>query len=374
MPRPPLVLETWGRINRTTIDGQPAAVAYYRDASGRRRKMQRTGRTAAAAERNLLAALRAKLDDASDLLSADSTIAALADKWLEELKLKGTGTGTFVTYRTSIERKIKPGIGDLRLSEATVPRLDKFVKSMLITPSSARTARTVLRQMFALAVRHGAVKRNPVVDTMPISPTRKVVKAIALEDIHALRRLFAEYDQTHTSELLELSGVLMATGCRIGEALALRWEDIDLDSGVLRVTGTLITGEDGKLQRQAHPKSDAGERGLTLPRTVLQQLTERRVAAHYSLVFPSSTGTWRWPANSRRQWRDAIADSTYVGKTPKDFRKAVATHLDRKIGIKAAQAQLGHGNEDITIQYYVEREKAVADFAEVIETMFESSE
>ena len=373
MPRPPLILETWGKIRRATVEGQPIAYAYYRDSTGKRKVMQRNGKTEAAAERNLVAALKAKLDGSSDLLDADSTVSALADKYLEELELKKTGDGTYRTYQTAIEGKIRPGIGELHLSEATVPRLDRFLKGLLATPSSARTARTVLRQMFALAVRHGAVRRNPVEGTMPIAATRKTVKAISVEDIAAMRALFAEHDRSHTSELSEVSAMLTATGCRIGEVLALRWEDIDLVDGVARITGTLITDRSGKLARQTHPKSEASERGLRLPRTLLQMLTERRVAAHYDIVFPSSTGTWRWPANTRRQWRDAIADSIYKGKTPRDYRKAVATHLDRRAGLKAAQAQLGHASEDITVAHYVERQKAVTDFAEVIEELFEST-
>jgi len=377
MPRPPLVLETWGKIRRDTIDGQPVAFAYYRDAGGRRKQMQRNGRTEPDAERNLVKALKAKIAEQGDseLLSPDSTVAELAEKWLEELKLKGTVTGTYTTYRSSIRGNIVPGVGELRLREATVPRLDRFLKGLMITPTSARTARTVLMGMFSLATRQGAVSRNPIKETMAISPKKREVKVIALKDIHAMRHLFAAHDVGRTSELHELSMLLMATGCRIGEALAVRWEDVDLDKGVLRVTGTLVAdADDGKLVRQAHPKSEAGHRGLRLPATVLHMLTARRIDAHYEMVFPSSTGTYRWPANSRRQWRQAIKESVYVGKTPRDFRKAIATHLDQKVGITAARDQLGHGSEDITVKYYVERQREVADFAGVIESMFEHVE
>ncbi|MBN9176071.1 MAG: tyrosine-type recombinase/integrase [Microbacterium sp.] len=375
MPRPPLLIGTWGKIRRATIAGQPTAFANYRDSSGRTRTMQRNGRTEPEAERNLIAALKKKLDDEStDLLAASSTIAELADQWLEELRLKKTPQGTIVTYRSAIQANIKPGIGALRLSEATVPRVDRFLKNMLDRPSAARTARIVLAGMFKLAVRHGAVSRNPVPDTMPIATPKKPVKAKTLDHIHGMRKLFAEYDASHTSELWETSGMLMGTGCRIGECLALRWDhDTRLDSGVVEINGTLIVGEDGKLHWQEHPKSEAGERALTLPATMRGLLVARRVSAMYEQVFPSSTGTWRWPANVRRQWRQALEGSVYAGATPKDFRRAVATHLDREVGVKAAAQQLGHGNEDITIDYYIERQRQIADFAEVIESLFENA-
>jgi integrase len=104
---------------------------------------------------------------------------------------------------------------------------------------------------------------------------------------------------------------------------------------------------------------------------MLGMLTERRVHAVYQQVFPSSTGTWRWPANTRRQWRAALEGTIYAGATPKDFRRAVATHLDRQVGVTAAAKQLGHGNEDVTIAYYIERQQEIADFAEVIDSLFQ---
>lgn len=373
MPRPPLLIGTWGKIRRATVNGQPMAFANYRDSSGRTRPMQRNGRTEAEAERNLIAALKAKLDDEStDLLASSSTIAELGEKWLDELRLQSTPQGTIVTYRSSLKANINPGIGALRLSEATVPRVDRFLKGMLDRPAAARTARVVLASMFKLAVRHGAVARNPVPDTMPIAARKKPVKAKTLEHIHGMRERFAEYDRSHTSELWEASGMLMATGCRIGENLGLRWDlDVHLDTGIVDINGTLIVGEDGKLHWQEHPKSDAGERALRLPATMLNLLTARRVNAVYEPVFPSSTGTWRWPANTRRQWRAALEGTIYAGATPKDFRRAVATHLDRQVGVSAAARQLGHGSEDVTIDFYIERQREVADFAEVIDSMFQ---
>ncbi|QJU54385.1 tyrosine-type recombinase/integrase [Herbiconiux sp. KACC 21604] len=361
-------------MTRSTIDGRPVAVAYYRDSTGRRRKMQRFGKTPANAETVLLAALRAKLaeGEADGLLSPTSTVEELASAWLAERKLKGAPAGTITTYRNSITGQIVPAIGSLRLREATTPRLDRFIRDRMDRVSTARTARTVLVQMFSLAVRHGAVPKNYAADVISVSAKKRVVKVMSENDIRAMRALFREYDRTHVSELYELAQMLTATGARIGETLALRWEDdVDLAQGVVYVSGTLI--DDGKLIRQGHPKSDLGNRGLQLPPTVLAMLTQRRVNAEYPMVFPSATGTYRWPANTRRQWRQALVDTPYEGKTPKDYRKAVATHLARKVGTKAAAEQLGH-SEEITKEFYVERQAEVADFAGVIETLFQSSE
>ncbi|WP_382307368.1 tyrosine-type recombinase/integrase [Herbiconiux sp. UC225_62] len=351
------------------------ASVYYRDSTGKRREMQRFGPTEPKAEAILLEALREKLRESSSdsLLSSTSTVEELAWAWLEERKLKGTPAGTVKTYRNSIVGQIVPGIGSLRLREATTPRLDRFIRERMDRVGTARTARTVLVQMFALAVRHGAVPKNYAADVISVSAKKKIVTALKVADLHAMRLLFEEYDRTHVSELHELSQMLTATGARIGEILALDWSsDVDLEHGVVRVSATLV--DDDGLRRQDHPKSEAGNRGLKLPPTVLHMLTGRRVAAEYPMVFPSATGTYRWPNNTRRQWRQALLGSAYEGKTPRDYRKAVATLLAREVGIEAARDQLGHGSEDITVQFYVEVQEQVADFAGVIETLFESTE
>lgn len=265
-----------------------------------------------------------------------------------------------------------PGIGRLRLREATTPRLDKFIRDRMDRVATARTARTVLVQMFALAVRHGAVPKNYAADVISVSARKRIVKVITRDDIQAMRALFAEYDRTHTSELFEIAQMFTATGARIGEVLALRWEDVDLKKGVVHINGTLV--DDDGLVRQEHPKSDAGDRSHKLPATMRAVLLSRRVDSHYAMVFPSSTGTYRWPANTRLQWREALRETTYEGKTPRDYRKAVATLLARELGIEAARDQLGHGSENVTREFYVELEKTVTDFAGVIETLFENTE
>ncbi|WP_291053625.1 site-specific integrase [Herbiconiux sp.] len=351
------------------------ASVYYRDSTGKRRQMQRYGRTEANAEAVLLTALREKLKEgeADSLLSPTTTVAELAAVWLDERKLKGAPAGTLSTYRNSIQSQIVPGIGSLRLREATTPRLDRFIRDRMDRVAMARTARTVLVQMFALAVRHGAVTKNYAAEVISVSAKKKIVTALKGPDVHAMRALFLEYDREHISELYELAQMLTATGARIGEILALDWErDIDLEHGVVRVSGTLV--DDDGLRRQDHPKSEAGNRGLKLPPTVLHMLTARRVEAEYPMVFPSATGTYRWPNNTRRQWRQALVGSAYEGKTPRDYRKAVATLLAREVNVKAASDQLGHATEGITTEFYVEIQEQIADFAGVIETLFESTE
>lgn len=368
MPREPMPIGTWGKIRVDETEAGFRAHVYFRDLTGRRRQLERTATSCTKAENAVLRAVKARLEESPDhdLIGPETHVSALLEHWITE-KSRTVAKGTVKTYQQTIDRHLAQSVGNLRIREATTPRLDRAVADLLPSISSAKLARTILQQAFAVALRLGAVTRNPATGIRPISSRKPKPTALSKQDIAGLRRLFQAHDATHDSELDVVAQMLMATGARIGEVLALRWQDIDLENGVVRITGII---EDG--QRVEHTKTEAGERGLTLPKTVLDMLTARRVAAGCEIVLPSSRLTWRWPSNVRRQWRDALRGSSLEGTTPKAFRRSVATLLDREAGVEAAQAQLGHSSSDITTRFYIARQEQVVDFAGVIDTLFRS--
>ena len=100
--------------------------------------------------------------------------------------------------------------------------------------------------------------------------------------------------------------MLMATGLRRSELLALRWADYDAAAGEIAVTGKVIRVTGNGLERYAQTKSAAGERTLPLPQFAVDMLTARRNVPFYGeqkMIFPSTAGTWRDPNNFGRDWR-----------------------------------------------------------------------
>ena len=98
----------------------------------------------------------------------------------------------------------------------------------------------------ALAVRHGAVPANPTreLERLSVQP-RRVPRALSEAERARWFQALMGDQAALRQDLFDLSAFLLATGLRIGEALALLWRDVDLDMGVLHVTSTLIrvTGE-----------------------------------------------------------------------------------------------------------------------------------
>ena len=154
---------------------------------------------------------------------------------------------------------------------------------------------------------------------------------------------------------------MLATGGRIGEILALRWEDLDLRAAgsTLTFSGTIVFIKGRGFVRQPWTKSDAGYRTLTLPSFAVGMLLGRQVSANdnpHDAIFASRRGTWLSPSNVRRQWRQARRDTDLTWVVPHTFRKTVATLIDREADAKTAAAQLGHTSEEITNTYYNPRE------------------
>src|SRR5690606_8598278 len=172
-----------------------------------------------------------------------------------------------------------------------------------------------------------------------------------------------------TMLLPDVIDLLLGTGLRIGEALALRWQDVALDEDppALSVTGTLVEGTGG-LRRQELPKTEAGYRTLALPASVIEVLERRRREARDEMapVFSTRTGRHVSPADFRRLMRSALAGTELEWVTPHACRRTVATRIEETLGIRAALEQLGHARPAVTEAHYVARRR-VHDHREALE-------
>jgi integrase len=382
MARPPLPLETWGTIRRTVVGGKPTAVAYYRDSDGVTRPMQRQGTTAAAAERNLLAALRNRLTPTTEYLTRESTLDQLAEEWVTEIRQSKRAGATKERYEATVRAHINKSIGSVRVREATVPRLQRLINRVAETsgPSQARMLGVVLTGMFGLAVRFGIAESNSGKDLLLPTVDAGAVRAPTVKDIWALRTALRGYDSRPTKrgdsmhDLADIGDMLIATGGRIGEVLALRWSDVDLANGVVTIAATVTRVRGEGITRQAFPKSETSNRTLYLPSFAIDTLTRRRVASFCDWVFPSAMGSLRWPENVRHQWTEAIAGTSVEWMTTKDCRKAVGTLLGHELDSEAAKDQLGHSDTAVTDKHYVERNLMRPDRAALLDRFAQNPE
>ncbi|WP_328522632.1 helix-turn-helix domain-containing protein [Kribbella sp. NBC_00359] len=328
MSRPPLPIGTWGSIStkviKTDKNGKPVkhqSQTKFRDHDGRVRQVSAVGTSKTGAEN----ALKKKLQDRartnqSGELTAMHKINHLLDLWekrFEGLVSDGTRSPTSLdTYRRALKNHIRPAIGELRIGEATTPRLDTVLSKIKNTAGAptAKTCRAIISGAMKLAVRYGAISVNPVreVDAIEAKP-KNPPRALTTEEVTLLRKSLAADDRAVQADLPDLVTFMLGTGVRIGEALAVLWHQINLETGTVKITHTIARLPGGGLIRKT-TKSRAGQRVLSLPAWATARL-RARFAAGVRLdnpIFSDTRGGFRDPSNTRRSLRTALSP---VGST-----------------------------------------------------------
>jgi integrase len=385
MGRPPLPIGTWGKIRRDQLGPHRwRARTNFRDYDGETRVVEAHDTTGAKAENKLRATLRDRATPNSSDITANTLVNTLAELWFDEVTgQEELSAQTLDRYRSCYQQAIRKPLGRLRIREATVGRLDKFFKTLAKAHrAQAHNAKVVLKQMFAMAVRHGAISTNPIRDIASLPSRRRTVVALETDNLESVRAAIRRWQQPvpgksgphHSSDLADVVDLLLATGARIGEILAIRWQDLNLNgsSPTLTVSGTLVYVKGKGLFRQGWTKTDAGFRTVVLPQFAADVLLGRRgtsIVNDLDAVFTTRKGTWLSPNNVRRQWRQARADTGLEWVTPHIFRKTVATLLDRQGKGDAATLQLGHSNEEVTKEYYIVKATAAPDVTDILDKL-----
>ena len=375
MPRPPTAVGTYGTIRVNGEPGHYVARAWFRDLDGKARQVERRGPTKTKAKDALRLALRDRARTATGI-SGDTRIREIAPEWLAGIDAAVNAgersPSTAEQYRRQLDVVVLPGVGELRVREATVPLLDSFIQTVQAHrgTAAAKLARSVLSGLLGVAVRHGAIPTNPVRDLGRIhAGRRKATRSLTLAECRAwLAQLDADED-ARDKDLPELCRFMIGTGVRIGEALSVAWPEVDLDAGTVDVSRTLIRLTGVGLIRKS-TKTETGERILTLPRFVITMLQARNPDGDaLGPVFPDTLGGWRDPSNTRRALREARGSDGFAWVTSHVFRRTCATILDQSgQSPRAVADQLGHAQVSMTQNFYLGRRIANPGAAAALDT------
>ncbi|AGF73058.1 tyrosine-type recombinase/integrase [Corynebacterium halotolerans] len=319
-------------------------------------------------------------------IDADTTLLELVDKTLQALRSGQAGQNSRVQTINLYERHVgfltgekgDPDIGRLRLGECSVTVIQAWLDSVSRrVPTSARMLKILLTHAFDLALRHGVDlwSMNPARTARLRPPKREEPVVLTQEEIDGLWEHVEAWEaQGKRTDLTGIVATLLATGVRPAEALAIRWEDVNLTTtpAQLTVSGTIVR-QDGVLIRQEMAKSEAGYRMLVLPAWYAEMLRERRRDADNELVFPNWNGGILDPHNVGNRFRDARGEE-FAHIQMKHFRSTVATLIERAYGVEEAARHLGHASPAVTGRYYIRRPKQAGDHTSALERLEPGSE
>lgn len=382
MPRERLPIGGIGAV-RTVQTGPKRwqASARIRDTDGVVRQIKASAPTKGKAENALKANAIQRVPPTAGSITANSRFGVVAKMWIKELERSDAKTGTIRAYKRTVENHVIPKIGALTVREVTASRVQSLVDALTVSsgPTTAKQARGRISQILDMCVRDDAITHNPV-RSIKLARTHRVsVTALTAVDVQAIREHVTRWGSQITYGpprnamlILDFLDMLAATGCRPGELLALRWEDVDLTAGTVKISGTVVRTAEG-LVRQDSPKSESSNRVIQLPRFGVLVLKKRymRAVDKAAPVFASRAGGWIEASNLQRLWNQARGNK-FRHVTFRDYRKAVATVIRKAEGMDAAASQLGHSSPEITRRHYVERDGRV-DFSVAVETLGVSS-
>jgi len=325
----------------------------YRDRQGRQHKRSAPSFAEARLLKSTLAAGVAHGEYAS---VSRVTLAEYLPEWLSTYAGRtnhGVRAQTKREYRQDLERHALPFFGQTRLVEIEPREIKRFIASLLeqgLRSSSVRRRLAPLRALLATAVEDGLIRSNPAagvrVPRSPADPIDPDPRKALNED--ELRRLLHELP-TEWRLFVEF---LAHTGLRFSEAIAVRWDDIDIEQHRLHVRRRLYHGIDT-------PKSRHGRRAIPLSPGMLDSLADLRQRSNHRAdrdpVFASQTGTPLDYANVyRRVFKPAATRAGIPWAGLHTLRHTCATILFRN-GLNAKQVQLwlGHHSPAFTLAIYV---------------------
>lgn len=377
MGRPRTPIGTFGIIaTRIHPSGNHVAKARYRDWDGKNRLVQATGPSRSAAERKLKQKLaeRSLYQPGFNGMSADSPFPELVAYWLEDMEIEDRLSRTTRNlYERDMRTLVIPAFKDLTLREIGVARCDYFLKHLAKRSySRAKHARVVLRLTLALAVRHEILPRNPMDHVSRLHRRKSIPDAFTIDEVQEIRAAIKAWESRlilagprPDRQLGQIVEVMLGTSARIGEVLAIRLQDLDLNSPIptARIAGTIITRNGEPTHRQDHPKTDRSVRRVALPAFALHAIRSRLLRTGETdpgaLLFSTRVGTPHTTNNIRRLLRDVMGEAGIENVTPHRFRRTVATVINDAQGALLASELLGHTDPRITMQHYIQRNETV---------------
>ena len=333
----------------------------------RRQKSQTVKGTKRDAQRYLREVLLS-LEQGSYVKPNKITLGEWLRQWLKDYVSINTTDRTQESYSSIVEKHLIPSLGKLMLTDLPPQHIQSYYAEKLskgradgkggLSARSVVYHHRILSKALDYAVKMGLVVRNVAKVVEPPRVARKMMQTLSPEEVTRF------LDVARETDYYVYFATLLYTGLRRGELLALRWRNLDLDSGTLTVVETAYKLGNGEY-RIKEPKTPQSRRTVTLPSSLVELFkiyrTDQellRIQLGVSLnaddfVFIRPDGSPINPNAITLAFRRIIKRAGLKNIRIHDLRHTHAT-LMLKAGIhpKIVSERLGHANIAITLDIY----------------------
>ena len=288
------------------------------------------------------------------------TVQAYMRDWLQGMAARVRQT-THVRYERAIRRHILPTLGTQPLARLGPEHLHRLYAQLLeqgLSAGGVRLVHAVLSRSLRDAYRFGLVARQVTTLVTPPRMPSHVMRVITAPEA---RRFLEVAKETRYHALFVLA---LSTGMRRGELLALRWQDVDMDRGVVRIQQAVVRAH-GTLT-VSEPKTARGRRQVALMPQAIQALRQHRsqqaaerlrlgpVWHDHGLLFCSTVGTFLDPAHlTTRVFQPLLRRAALPHMRFHDLRHTAATLLLAEgVHAKVVSEMLGHATIGLTLDLY----------------------
>ncbi len=345
-------------------------VVDYRDASGVRRLTTCESRSEA---KEVKAKLTLEALQATGRPTVDTsiTVAAYSERWLA-VKEHSVKPRTSLSYRQNVELHIVPAFGKLKLRQLHPASIKVFLVSKLdsgLKRNTVRILHATLRAMLQDAIDDGVLQRNPALGLAKklrlsgaAESGEEEIKAMDEPQLRSFLATASEIDARH----YPLFFLLARTGLRLGEALALHWEDLDSSRRSLAVRKTLhARRKKGGLKVTTGSPKSGKARDVDMSAQLASMLTKLRVRRCEEAlsrgdgepspwVFATPAGGPLDESAVRKAMRRVLKRAGLPTHfTPHCLRHTFATlMIQRGVPLAYIKEQLGHSSIKVTVDTY----------------------
>ncbi len=272
------------------------------------------------------------------------TVAQALDSWLTGAKAT-VEDSTWNEYRKVINRHLTPGLGHIPIRDLTTATVKAWVATLPQSGKTINNILTPLRQTTADAFGDSMLERDPMIRVPSMKFRTREPDPFTPDEI---RRILTRL----SGQALAFYQFAIWTGLRPSEQIALRWEDVDLELGVVRVRRARVR------RQEKDTKTIAGERTVRLLAPALEALTAQKEITYLSgkevFLNPRTGRPWVSEKALREvDWKHALRAAKVAYRTPYQCRHTYASMM-----LAAGEnpmwvaRQMGHGTVQVMYKNY----------------------